>query len=63
VVGGGPIIRVGSHILGCTKVAGLYLFRNLESLKLGYAAAISFVLLIIALIISAVSAKLLRVEW
>ena len=63
MTGGGPIIRVGSHILGCTKVAGLYLFRNLESLKLGYAAAISFVLLIIALIISAVSAKLLRVEW
>ncbi len=62
MTGGGPVIRVGTHILGSTKVTGLYLFRNFESLKLGYAASISFVLLILTLLISFVCAKILRPE-
>jgi len=44
-------------------VTGYYLFRTFYvSLKLGYAAAISYVLLLLTLIISAVNMRLFRTE-
>jgi len=46
--------------VGATRVTGMYLYRNFESLKLGYAAAISFILLLISMAISLVSLRLLR---
>jgi len=57
---GGPWITFHENTLGMTKATGLYLFRQFESLKLGYAAAISFILLIITIIISFISMRLLR---
>ncbi|MCK4328851.1 sugar ABC transporter permease [candidate division WOR-3 bacterium] len=57
---GGPMINLKGNIVGITRVTGMYLFREFRSLKLGYAAAISFVLLIISLTISLISFRLLR---
>lgn len=57
---GGPMVTFRGNIVGATRVTGMYLYRNFESLKLGYAAAISFVLLIISLSISLISLRLLR---
>jgi multiple sugar transport system permease protein len=60
---GGPNVEVGGRALGATWVTGYYLFRTFYvSLKLGYAAAISYVLLILTLIISVVNMRLFRTE-
>lgn len=60
---GGPNVEVGGRALGATWVTGYYLFRTFYvSLKLGYAAAISCVLLILTLIISLVNMRLFRTE-
>ena len=60
---GGPNVEVGGRALGATWVTGYYLFRTFYvSLKLGYAAAISYVLLILTLIISLVNMRLFRTE-
>lgn len=60
MTGGGPSVVVGGRSLGATEVTGLYLYRNFEALKLGYAAAISFVLLIFTLIFSFFSSKIMK---
>jgi len=57
---GGPWITFYENTLGMTKATGFYLFRQFESLKLGYAAAVSLILLIITIIISFISMRLLR---
>lgn len=57
---GGPMINLKGNVVGVTRVTGMYLFREFRSLKLGYAASISFVLLIISLTISLISFRLLR---
>jgi len=60
---GGPNVEIGGRALGATWVTGYYLFRTFYvSLKLGYAAAISYVLLILTLIISVVNMRLFRTE-
>ncbi len=60
---GGPNVEVGGRALGATWVTGYYLFRTFYvSLKLGYAAAISYVLLALTLIISIVNMRLFRTE-
>lgn len=60
---GGPNVEIGGRALGATWVTGYYLFRTFYvSLKLGYAAAISYVLLILTLFISAVNMRLFRTE-
>ncbi len=60
---GGPNVEVGGRALGATWVTGYYLFRTFYvSLKLGYAAAISYVLLILTLIISLINMRLFRTE-
>ena len=58
--GGGPHVVVAGRSLGATEVSGLYLYRNFESLKLGYAASISFVLLLITLIFSYISSTVMK---
>ncbi len=60
MTGGGPMVNFKGNIVGATRVTGMYLYRNFESLKLGYAAAISFILLLISMAISLVSLRLLR---
>ncbi len=59
MTGGGPTITLFGKTLGATKVTGIYLFRAFESLKLGYAASISFVLLIITLFFSYIGSRIL----
>lgn len=60
MTGGGPMISFRGSIVGATRVTGMYLYRNFQSLRLGYAAAISFVLLVISLSFSLVSLRFLR---
>ncbi len=54
---GGPYVSVGGDTYGATKLSGYYLFRTFESARYGYAAAISYILLIITLIISTINMK------
>ncbi len=60
MTGGGPAVQVFGHIAKATKITGYLLFENLQTLKLGPASALSFVLLVFALAFSLVSLRLLR---
>jgi multiple sugar transport system permease protein len=58
---GGPSVNVGGEAYGSTWVAGYYLFDTFYvQLKLGYAAAMSYVLLVIAVAISLINLRILR---
>ena len=58
---GGPSVNVGGKAYGSTWVTGYYLFDTFYvKLKLGYAAAMSYVLLGIAIAISLVNLRILR---
>ncbi len=56
---GGPYYSVRDQALGATNLSGYYLYRTFESARYGYAAAISYVLLIITLIVSTINMKFL----
>jgi len=49
---GGPQIVIGEETLGSTSVAGYYLYKQFEGGRYGYAAAISYVLLAITLLVT-----------
>jgi ABC-type sugar transport system permease subunit len=58
---GGPSVNVGGRAYGATWVTGYYLFDTFYvRLKLGYAAAMSYVLLAIAVAVSIVNLRILR---
>ena len=58
---GGPSVNVGDRAYGATWVTGYYLFDTFYvRLKLGYAAAMSYVLLAIAVVVSIVNLRILR---
>jgi multiple sugar transport system permease protein len=58
---GGPSVNVGGKAYGATWVTGYYLFDTFYvKLQLGYAAAMSYVLLAIAVAISLVNIRILR---
>lgn len=44
---------------GATKVSGFYLFQNFNAGKYGYAAAISYILLVVGLLISLINRKII----
>lgn len=46
---GGPQVVIGGETVGSTSVAGYYLFKQFDAGNYGYAAAISYMLLIITL--------------
>ncbi len=46
---GGPQVVLGGETVGSTSVAGYYLFKQFDAGNYGYAAAISYILLIITL--------------
>ncbi len=54
---GGPQVVIGDETLGSTTVSGYYLYKQFEAGKYGYAAAISYVLLILTLIITFLQRK------
>ncbi|MBF0499081.1 MAG: sugar ABC transporter permease [Candidatus Riflebacteria bacterium] len=49
---GGPQIVLGGETLGSTQVAGYYLYKQFDGGRHGYAAAISYVLLAITLLLT-----------
>lgn len=51
---GGPQTSVGGVTVGSSSVAGYYLFKQFNAGEYGYAAAISYILLIITLTITAI---------
>lgn len=58
---GGPSVNVGDRAYGATWVTGYYLFETFYvKLKLGYAAAMSYVLLLLAVTISLINLRILR---
>lgn len=64
---GGPNVTIsesvpffGGTTQGATKVTGYYLFRKFRDLKLGYAAAISYVLLFITIFITFLNMKFFK---
>lgn len=58
---GGPSVNIAGKAYGSTWVAGYYLFDTFYvRLKLGYAAAMSYVLLAIAVAVSLINMRLLR---
>jgi len=60
---GGPNVDVGGRALGATWVTGYYVFDTFYTqFKLGYAAAMSYVLLGLTLLISLVNRRFLRAE-
>ncbi|MFH1502368.1 MAG: sugar ABC transporter permease [Candidatus Eisenbacteria bacterium] len=60
---GGPNVDVGGKALGATWVTGYYVFDTFyNQFKLGYAAAMSYVLLALTLIITLVNRRFLRAE-
>ncbi len=59
---GGPITTMWGRTVGATKLSGFYLFKTFERGQYGYAAAISYMLLLIALAISFVNIKLFKEE-
>ncbi|MBK6427882.1 MAG: sugar ABC transporter permease [Blastocatellia bacterium] len=59
---GGPFIDAFGHTVGVTKVSGFYLYKTFEQGDYGRAAAMSFLLLIVAFTISVFNARLLRSE-
>lgn len=56
---GGPAIQVWDGTARAAKLSGFYLFSNFEMGRYGYAAAISYLLLVIALAISFVNIKIM----
>jgi multiple sugar transport system permease protein len=59
---GGPFFELGGESVGATSLSGLYLFLLFERAEYGKAAAFSYLLMIVALIISFANMKLLKAE-
>ncbi len=59
---GGPILTLFDKSLGATKLTGYYLFTKWEQSEYGYAAAMSYALLILTIVISKVQEKFLHAE-
>jgi multiple sugar transport system permease protein len=59
---GGPFVDVAGHTVGVTKVSGFYLYKTFEQGEYGMAAAMSFLLLIFALVVSGLNARIFRAE-
>lgn len=60
MTGGGPVTQLFDKTIQATQVTGYYLFRKWEKMDYGSAAAMSYVLLLVTLLLSYGYAKLLR---
>jgi ABC-type sugar transport system permease subunit len=60
---GGPEMVIAGKTVGATKVSGFYLYRQFERMNYGYAAAISYMLLLITLAVSFINAKILHKKY
>jgi multiple sugar transport system permease protein len=59
---GGPYVESFGHTVGVTKVSGFYLYKTFEQGDYGRAAAMSFLLLVVAFVVSVVNARALRAD-
>ncbi|MBI3037915.1 sugar ABC transporter permease [bacterium] len=59
---GGPQIVLGEETLGSTTVSGFYLYQQFESGQYGYAAAISYVLLMVTVILTWIQQRFFPAE-
>ena len=57
---GNPVSTVMGQTVGVTKITGYYLFMKFSEMRYGYAAAMSYALLVFALLISYANFKFLR---
>lgn len=57
---GKPNVVVFGRTMEATRVAGYYLFRQWDRMNYGYAAAMSYFLLLITLVVSYINAKILK---
>jgi ABC-type sugar transport system permease subunit len=57
---GNPVSTIIGHTVGVTKITGYYLFTKFTELKYGYSSAMSYFLLVFALIISYINFKMLK---
>lgn len=57
---GNPVSKVLGETVGVTKITGYYLFQKFTELRYGYSAAMSYFLLVFALIISWMNYRYLR---
>ncbi|MBD3349718.1 MAG: ABC transporter permease subunit [Candidatus Eisenbacteria bacterium] len=63
MTGGGPNVDIGGKALGATWVTGYYVFDTFyNQFRLGYAAAMSYVLLALTLIVTFVNRRFLSAE-
>ena len=59
---GGPTTQLIGTTVRTANLSGFYLFTNFQRGQYGYAAALSFVLLVIALLVSTVSLRVLKAD-
>ncbi|MEW6733024.1 MAG: sugar ABC transporter permease [Acidobacteriota bacterium] len=59
---GGPFIEFGGRSVGSTSISGLYLYQLFERGEYGKAAALSYLLMLLAFIISFINMKWLKAE-
>ena len=57
---GGPNVVIAGKSLGATSISGFYLWKQFDFGKYGYAASISYVMLVIALILTYLNIKLIK---
>lgn len=60
MTGGGPIGELFGKVYKATQVTGYYLFRQWERMRYGHAAAVSYLILLITLILSFIYSKVLK---
>ena len=59
---GNPVSAIMGHTVGVTKITGYYLFSKFSEMRYGYSAAMSYMLLAFALMLSWLNFKFLRSE-
>ena len=55
--GGGPATSVFGHTVGASRISGFYLYKIFDEGQYGYAAAVSYLLLIVAITVSMINLK------
>lgn len=59
---GGPALQIAGNTLNSAKIAGYYLFQQFEDGHYGYASAFSYVLFVVAMLLSWSYARLLKLS-
>lgn len=57
---GGPSLVAMEKTVGASRISGFYLFRMFEDGQYGYAAAVSYGLLVVAILVSVINVKFLQ---